>query len=207
MSETRSHSETRTSAETLGAAGRAAALLVSVVLFAAIWESDSPEEQIAQIPEPGRIQLPQPQLPESLPESSDVGPSLTTIEHVLLHRNPAVRVRLEVESLAGSSRASLDNDVLLQGNVDEVRSRLVDLLEQLDRKNEVVPASAEMPEDFGVDPLFAESAENLPPTISPASSESITPNGDADAAPKPRQSKGLLFLGRRPVRTKSGIGL
>lgn len=201
----------------LSAAGRAAALLLSLIVFAAIWESDSSRDQTEQLA--GQI--------NRVPTDSKSGIPIETgstieLEQTLRRNNGFVRVRLQLDSVPNtdSAQRSLNGELVFHGDVKELRSELVKLLKQLETTSRIVPASGnsktgarlESTEPQPVDPVVAANSETVldadsgivpHPRSVPAGETTFREKGSTQDSPFLSQ-RGFIFLSRKPLTLKAG---
>ncbi len=138
--------------EAWNAAGRTAALLFAIVVFAAIWEADSNRNQPGQVA--SKTGTPPALSPSRSDKPIEIGnfPStdspLTTssveLDQTLKRESGLVRIRLQLErvSRVDSQTRSQHSELVCKGNVDDLRRELLALLSQLDETSRIVPASA-----------------------------------------------------------------
>lgn len=179
--------------EVWGAAGRAAALLVSLVVFTAIWESDSQRGESDQIAE--NVKAPAGETTPSAEKPINIG----SVElDRTLHRNRGlVRIRLQLQSVSSKEQAGVDRELVFSGDVTQLRSQLASLLDELDSTAQIVPASAQAdPVDEAVPPP----AEVVVPVPEPRDFTGDTEAEDTlKVAVEPGTSRGFIFLGRQPL--------
>jgi hypothetical protein len=135
--------------EARNAAGRTAALLFAIVIFAAIWEADSNRNQLAS-----EIGTPPALSPSSSHKPIEIGNRLPTespdstatveLDRTLKRERGLVRIRLQLEPVApeDGDRQTQLSELVCEGQVEDLRRELLTLLEQLDETSEIVPASA-----------------------------------------------------------------
>jgi len=189
-------SDSPNQSEAWNAAGRTAALLLAIVVFAAIWEADSSRSRPQQIAADVGVR------PASSPSGSDkpieignhspaesrMSNATVELERTLKRESGLVRIRLQLEPVAleGNQSRSQLSELVCEGKVDDLRRELLALLKQLDETSKVVPASAttsKKPETTHRGFIFLsrrpEIATAQPPVAidssSPASKESTKP--------------------------------
>jgi hypothetical protein len=138
--------------ESWNAAGRTAALLLAIVVFAAIWEADSdrnrPRHVASEIGSPPALSPSDSARPIEIGsrESTGIPQGNTTVQlNRVLNRNSGmVRVQLQLQPVAhaDSERRAQLSERVCEGKVDEVKSELVALLKELEETSDIVPASA-----------------------------------------------------------------
>lgn len=169
--------------EVWGAAGRAAALLCSIMLFAVMWESDHKQpEQLA-----GEVPVPTDEL-TSAETSSDV--ETIEIDRTVRRKSGVVRVRLHVQPVSGPNQPELTHELVLHGDVGELRSRLLALLDELEMPGRIVPVSAQ-----------TRSTDIEPPGLEdrPTAEGPVPMPRDIDSEQDSHEREhGFIFLSRNP---------
>lgn len=137
--------------EAWNAAGRTAALLLSIVCFAAIWEADSDRSQPDQFASENGA--PPALSPSESATPIDIGSrkakdashhTTVQLDRTVQRNGGLVRIRLELQPLDQNDavgRTEL-SEIVCEGKVDDLRRELLALLKQLDQAPEIVPASA-----------------------------------------------------------------
>lgn len=177
--------------EVWGAAGRAAALLVSLVVFTAIWESDSQRGESEQIAE--NVKAPAGEAAPSAEKPIEIGS--VQLDRTLHRNNGMVRVRLLLETVSQNEQPGLDRELVFSGDVSQVRSQLASLLDELDSTAQIVPASAQADP---VDEVVPPPAEVVAPVPEP---RGFTGDAESDAAltaAQPVTTRGFIFFARKP---------
>lgn len=180
--------------EVWGAAGRAAALLVSLVVFAAIWESDSQRGESEQIVE--HVEAPAEDVAPSAEKPFEIGS--VELDRTLRRNSGLVRVRLLLESASQKEQPGVDRKLVFRGDVSQLRSQLVSLLDELDSAAQIVPASAQadLVEEIALPPAEVAVSVSVPqPRDFPGDSKSADV---LTGAVKPATTRGFIFLGRKP---------
>lgn len=173
--------------EVWGTAGRAAALLLSLVMFTAIWESDSQRSKPEQIA--GDVEAPAGTAAPSVEQPIDFGS--IELDRTVRRNNGLVRVRLQLQSVSEQNQPELNSELVFRGDVSHLRSKLVSLLEELDTTAQILPASAEQADQ-------AKAAETVPVPEPRDFTGDAASEVTAPIATEPVTTRGFIFLGRQP---------
>ena len=179
--------------EVWGAAGRAAALLVSLIVFTAIWEADSQRGESDQVVE--HVEAPGGDVAPSAEKPVEIGS--VELDRTLQRNSGLVRVRLLLESVSQKEQPGVDRELVLSGDVSQLRSQLASLLEELDSTAQIVPASAQ------ADPVNenASATEEVLETLPVPQPRGFTGDSESEealtVAVEP-VATGIIFLGRKP---------
>jgi len=180
--------------EVWGAAGRAAALLVSLVVFTAIWESDSQRGESEQIAE--HVEAPAGDVAPSAEKPVEIGS--VELNRTLQRNSGLVRVRLLLESVSQKERPGVDRELVLSGDVRQLRSQLASLLEELDSTAQIVPASAQAdPAEEVIAPRPEEVVASVP-VPQPRDFTGDSESEEALTVAVESVATGIIFLGRKP---------
>ena len=188
--------------EVWGAAGRAAALLVSFVVFTAIWESDSQRGESEQIAE--HVEAPTGDVSPSAEKPVAIGS--VELDRTLQRNSGLVRVRLLLGPASQKEQPGVDRELVFRGDVSQLRSQLVSLLDELDSAAQIIPASAQadLLEEMVPLPTEVVVSVSVPqPRNFPADSKS---EEVLTVAVEPATARGFIFLGRKPAMPESEKG-